>query len=194
MNTRVIVMTIAFATITIVLNPAISGVGVPFPPLPSLIYNIWEIAIIAAFLLMGFKSGISIAILNSVFLFAVYPGPSNSIFAIGNSVAVTSMMIGIYVANRFTRKNRQEERSFVVRKITFSTILAMLLRVVVMAPIMFAILHYGILVPKIPDSITIAIVLPIQAVFNITIALYSIPVGFFVAKVISRNLKLGNEI
>jgi riboflavin transporter FmnP len=194
MNTSAIAMTIAFAAITIVLNPAISGVGVPFPPIPFLIYNIWEIAIIAAFLLMGFKSGISIAILNSVFLFAVYPGPSKSIFAIGNAIAASSMMVGIYIANRFTRKNSQEEKSFGVRTITLSTILAMLLRVVVMAPIMFVILHYGILVPKIPDSYTIAIVLPIQAVFNITIALYTIPVGFFVAKVVSRNLKVGNEI
>ena len=194
MNTRAIAMTIVFAAITIVLNPAISGVGVPFPPLPSLIYNIWEIAIIAAFLLMGFKSGISIAILNSVFLFAVYPGPSNSIFAIGNTVAASSMMVGIYIADRVTRKNSQEEKTFRIRKIALSTILAILLRVVVMAPIMFAILHYGILAPKISDSIIITLVLPIQAVFNITIALYTIPVGFFVAKVVSRNLKVGNEI
>ena len=194
MNTRAIAMAIVFAAITIVLNPAISGVGVPFPPLPSLIYNIWEIAIIAAFLLMGFKSGISIAILNSVFLFAVYPGPSNSIFAIGNTVAASSMMVGIYIADRVTRKNSQEEKTFGIRKIALSTILAMLLRVVVMAPIMFAILHYGILAPKISDSIIITLVLPIQAVFNITIALYTIPVGFFVAKVVSRNLKVGNKI
>ena len=194
MNTKAIAMTIAFAVITIVLNPAISGVGVPFPPIPSLIYNIWEIAIIASFLLMGFKSGISIALLNSVFLFAVYPGPSNSIFAIGNSVAASSMMVGIYLASRFTHKNNREERSFGARRIMLSTMLAMLLRVVVMAPIMFAILHYGIVAPKIPDSYIIAIVLPIQAVFNITIALYTIPVGFLVAKVVSRNLKVGNEI
>ena len=194
MDTRAIAMTIAFAAITIVLNPAISGVGVPFPPLPSLIYNIWEIAIIAAFLLMGFKSGISIAVLNSLFLFAVYPGPSNSIFAVGNSVAASSMMVGIYIANRFTRKNRPKEKPFGARKIALSIILAMLLRIVVMAPIMFAILHFGILAPKIPDSLIVTIVLPIQAVFNITIALYTIPSGFLLAKVVSRNLKVGNEI
>ena len=75
MNTRAIAMTIALTGIAIVLNPAISGVGLPFPPIPRLIYNLWEIVIIAAFLLMGFKSGISVALLNSVFLFAVYPGP-----------------------------------------------------------------------------------------------------------------------
>jgi riboflavin transporter FmnP len=197
MSTKAIAMTIVFAAITLVLNPAISGVGVPFPPIPTLIYNIWEVAIIAAFLLMGFKSGISVAILNSMFLFAVYPGPSspsNSIFYLGTTVSVSSMMVGIYVSNRFTRKNNQEVRSFGVRKITLSTILAMLLRVVTMAPIMFAILHYGILVPKIPDSAIIAIVLPLQAIFNITIALYTIPVGFLLARVVSRNLKIGNEI
>jgi hypothetical protein len=56
MNTRAIAMTIAFAAIAIVLNPAISGVGIPFPPIPRLIYNLWEMVIVAAFLLMGFKS------------------------------------------------------------------------------------------------------------------------------------------
>jgi riboflavin transporter FmnP len=194
MNTRAIAMTIVFAAITIVLNPAISGVGVPFPPLPRLIYNLWEIVIITAFLLMGFKSGISVAILNSAFLFAVYPGPSNSIFAIGNSVAASSMMVGIYIANRFTRKKSPKEKPFGAKKIALSTILAMLLRIVVMAPIMFAILHFGILAPIIPDSLIVTIVLPIQAVFNITIALYTVPVGFLLAKVVGRNLKVGNEI
>jgi hypothetical protein len=128
-----------------------------------------------------------------VFLFAVYPGPSNP-FYIGNAVSASSMMVGIYIADRFTRKNSPEERSFGVKRITLSTILAMLLRVVVMAPIMFAILHYGILVPKIPDSAIIAIVLPLQAVFNITISLYTVPVGFLLAKIVSRNLKVGNKI
>ena len=194
MNTRAIAMTIALTAIAIVLNPAISGVGVPFPPLPRLIYNLWEIVIITAFLLMGFKSGISVAILNSAFLFAVYPGPSNSIFAIGNSVAASSMMVGIYIANRFTRKKSPKEKPFGAKKIALSTILAMLLRIVVMAPIMFAILHFGILAPIIPDSLIVTIVLPIQAVFNITIALYTVPVGFLLAKVVGRNLKVGNEI
>jgi riboflavin transporter FmnP len=192
MNTRAIAMTIALTGIAIVLNPAISGVGLPFPPIPRLIYNLWEIVIIAAFLLMGFKSGISVAILNSVFLFAVYPGPYNP-FYLGNAVSASSMMVGIYIVDRLTRKNSQE-RSFGVRRITLSTIMAMLLRVVVMAPIMFAILHYGILVPKVPDSAIIVIVLPLQAVFNITIALYTVPFGFLLAKVVSRNLKVGNEV
>jgi riboflavin transporter FmnP len=188
-------MTIVFAAATIVLNPSISGVGVPFPPITSLIYNVWEIVIIAAFLLMGFKSGISVALINSIFLFAVYPGPTQSIYAIGNTVAVSSMMLGIYVANRGTHKNSQDVSSSGVRIITLSTVLAMLLRVVVMAPIMFTILHYGILAPKIADTqIIIALVLPLQAIYNITIALYTIPVGYFLAKAISRNLKVGKSV
>jgi riboflavin transporter FmnP len=193
MNTRAIAMTIALTGIAIVMNPAISGVGLPFPPIPRLIYNLWEIVIIAAFLLMGFKSGISVALLNSVFLFAVYPGPYNP-FYLGNAVSAASMMVGIFIADRLTRKNSQEERSFGVKKIALSTSLAMLVRVVVMAPIMFAILHYGFIAPKVPDAYTIAVVLPLQAVFNITIALYTVPVGFLLARVVSRNLKVGNKI
>ena len=121
MNTRAITMTIAFAVLAIVLNPAISGVGVPFPPIPTLLYNIWEIVIIAAFLLMGFKGGISVALLNSAFLFAVYPGPANSIYALGNSVAVSSMMVGVYLANKLTRRSSQAEEASGVRTVTLST-------------------------------------------------------------------------
>jgi len=194
MSTRAIAMTIAFAVLAIVLNPAISGVGVPFPPIPSLIYNIWEIVIIAAFLLMGFKSGISVALLNSAFLFSVYPGPTRSIYALGNTVAVSSMMIGVYVANLLTRKRSQEERLSGVRTITLSTVLAMILRVAVMAPIMYGILHFNIVPARVPESAIIAVVLPLQAVYNVTIALYTIPVGYFVAKVVSRNLEIGNKI
>jgi riboflavin transporter FmnP len=196
MNTRAITMTIAFAVLAIVLNPAISGVGVPFPPIPTLLYNIWEIVIIAAFLLMGFKGGISVALLNSAFLFAVYPGPANSIYALGNSVAVSSMMVGVYLANKLTRRGSQAESYSGIRTVTLSTVLAMLLRVVVMAPIMYAILHYNIVfVPAdVTESVIITLVLPLQAIYNVTIALYTIPLGYLIAKVVGRNLKVGNKI
>jgi riboflavin transporter FmnP len=186
-------MTIAFAAVTVVLNPAISGVGVPFPPISSLIYNFWEIVIIAAFLLMGFKSGISVAFINAIFLFAVFPGPTKSIYAIGNTVAVSSMMLGIYLTNKFTHKSTQQVTSG-VKIIAISTLLAMLLRVVVMAPIMYGILHYNIVPIRLPETTIINIVLPLQAIYNIRIALYTIPLGYFLAKAVSRNLKVGNSV
>ena len=79
---------------------------------------------------------------------------------------------------------------------TLSTVLAMLLRVVVMAPIMYAILHYNIVfVPAdVTESVIITLVLPLQAVYNVTIALYTIPLGYLTAKVVNRNLKVGNKI
>jgi riboflavin transporter FmnP len=196
MNTRAITMTIAFAVLTIVLNPAISGVAVPFPLIPTLLYNIWEIVIIVAFLLMGFKSGISVALLNSAFLFAVYPGPAHSIYALGNSVAVSAMMVGVYLASKFTRRGSQAEVASGVKTVTLSTVFAMLLRVVVMAPIMYAILHYNIVfVPAgVTESVIITVVLPLQAVYNVTIALYTIPLGYLIAKVVGRNLKVATKI
>jgi hypothetical protein len=55
MNTRAIAMTIAFAAVTIVLNPAFSGIAVPAPFLPYVSYYIWEIPIIAVLFLVGLK-------------------------------------------------------------------------------------------------------------------------------------------
>jgi riboflavin transporter FmnP len=189
MNTKAIAITIAFATLAIVSNPVISGAGIPFPPIPGLIFNLWEIIIIIAFLLTGFKGGLTVAFLNAVFLLAVYPGPSRAIYPLTNTVAVSSMMVGIHLANKLTtRKNNEEKRKSAGKTLTYYTAFSMLLRVLVMAPIMYALQR----LVGMPEMAIVTVILPMQAVFNIIIALYTIPIGYFVAKVVNKNLRFNS--
>ena len=98
MNTKALAMSIAFAVVAMVLNPAVTGIKIPSPFLTGLYYQVWDIPIMIAFLLLGFKYGVFAGVLNSVFLFAVFPGPSQPFYAPSNVVAQFSMMIGIFFA------------------------------------------------------------------------------------------------
>ncbi len=196
LNTKTVSLTITFAALAIALNPAITGIGVPFPPIPGLIYNLWEIVIITAFLLMGFKSGISIVVINAFFLFAVFPGPSRPMYPLNNTAAVLSTITGIFIVNRLTNRGFQKGNIQPGAKIVaFSTGLAILFRVVVMAPLMYV---NTALINGLPTPIVLRFVLPFQAVFNVTFLLLAVPVGYLVAGIIKRNLRLSkgslNEI
>jgi riboflavin transporter FmnP len=96
-NARSIALVTTLAGVAVVLNPAISGLGVPYPPFPSLIFNVWEIPVMVVFLLYGFKLGMGVASVNALFLFTVWPGPSRPFYALGTVVSAFSMMLGIYL-------------------------------------------------------------------------------------------------
>ncbi|MCX8153743.1 MAG: hypothetical protein N3E52_04845, partial [Candidatus Bathyarchaeota archaeon] len=95
MNIKTLTTTIVFAALTVALNPSISGIGVPAPYAPFLIYGLWEIPIITVFLLINPTAGIMIALLNAAILFAFFPGalPTGPFY---NLIAIFSMMLGIY--------------------------------------------------------------------------------------------------
>lgn len=194
MNARKIALIICFAGLAIVLNPAISGIGIPYPLLPGMIFQIWEIPTVVAFLLFGLTVGFSVAAVNSAFLLVVYPGMAQPWYWLGSLVSVSSMMLGVCIARRFVSHNAPENQN-PSRSKTLAAYLALgiLFRVVFMAPVMLLILS-TLTYPPIPVLGVVKVVLPLQAVFNIIVPLYMIPSGYLIAKIINRNLRIGKEI
>jgi hypothetical protein len=191
MNTKALAMAIAFAVVAMVLNPAITGIKIPSPFLTGLYYQVWDIPIIAAFLLLGFRYGLLASGLNAFFLFSVFPGPSQWLYAPGNVAAQLSMMAGIFVAQQLLARSVPAEKAVSGRKsITASTILGMLVRIPVMMVVMFGILRYGYSAP----DIYVFAVLPIHALYCVVMALYTIPLAYLIAKTVNRSLKAGNRI
>jgi riboflavin transporter FmnP len=192
-DAKSIALTVSFAGIAIVLNPAISGIGIPFPPVQSLIFNIWEIPVIAVFLLFGFRFGMSVAAINALFLFAVWPGPARGPFyAVGTVFSAFSMMLGIFVMFRiFGYKIHADKLADRTKLVTAATVFALFLRIVVLAPYMFLLLRsvYGV-----PDPYIVTIVLPWQAVYNVAQPLITIPLAFVTARGVYRNLKLTGKL
>jgi riboflavin transporter FmnP len=163
MNTRVIAMVIAFAAVTVILNPRFSRIAIP-SFLFGLRFQVWEIAVVAAFFLLGLKPGIAIALLNTVILLAISPGvPFNN--PLVNLVAILSTLLGVYLAYRFiARKGSQEAPTFGRKLIVSSTLLGTLLRVVIMIPLIY-VLALLLTMPR------VMVALPFFAVYDVIVAL-----------------------
>ncbi|MBC7129936.1 hypothetical protein H5T51_01780, partial [Candidatus Bathyarchaeota archaeon] len=100
-NAKTIGLLVTFTALTIVLN--LSPIKVPAPYAPYLIYQVWEVPIVAAFLLYGFNMSLLIAIVNTLVLLAVFPG----MLITGpfyNLAAVVSMLIGL-AAPKLLKRN-----------------------------------------------------------------------------------------
>jgi len=197
MDAKAIAVTIAFAALTVVLNPSFSGIAVPFPLLTYLSFYIWEIPIVAAFFLVGPKYGFSIIFLNTVVLMAAFPGHP-FIHPVGSFISGSSMLVGVYFAYRLVNRGLSQEKIFVGNKLmAYSTALGILFRVVVMTLVNFILLYYvgELLVGvELTAASIIGIYLPLVVLFNVIIALYTIPIGCLIARTVGKNLKTGNRI
>ena len=192
-DARSIALTVSFAGIAIVLNPAISGLGIPYPPFPSLIFNIWEIQVIAVFLLFGFRFGMSVAAINALFLFAVWPGPSRPFYALGTICSAFSMMLGIYVMFKlFGNRIRPEQISDHTKLVAAATGSAIALRIAILAPYMYLLLRSPVY--NLPNLFVVTFVLPWQALYNIVQPIITVPVAFVIARGVYRNVRVSGKV
>ena len=195
MNTKALTMSIALAVVAMILNPAVTGIKIPAPFLTGLYYQIWDIPIIVAFLLLGFRYATLSSMLNGFFLFAVFPGPSQWLYAPGNVAAQLSMMMGIWLARRLLIKPNITQNNVIAKpnpKAKSSPLQPCC------DPNSYS--HYAssdVFDSSIwilsPDLYVFAI-LPIQAVYCVIMALYTIPAAYLISLTVNRHLKVGNQI
>jgi riboflavin transporter FmnP len=197
MDTKKLTLTIVFAALTVALNPAFTNIALYAPFATGLIYQIWEIPIIVAFLIISPVAAIFISLLNTGVLFAVFPGiiPTGPFY---NLAATLSMQLGIFaafaIAKRMTqRKSQDPSKQYELKWVGLSTTTGILFRVAFMSvllyfalpqppPIGFA--NFGF------DQAATILYLPAAAFFNATLALYTIPIAYFIAKTVKKNLRL----
>ena len=186
MNTKAIATIAVFAALSIALNLS-SPIKIPAPYAPFLIYQIWEIPIVAAFLLYGTMVGFTIAVLNTLVLFAVFPGelPTGPLY---NLVAISSMLLGMIMLKKFAEQYSQK-----LGKTSFSILVTssgIILRMVTMAFVNWAFLRFPPPVGfSMPEEV-IVMTVPLVVIFNATLALYTIPLGYFVARAVKSGVKI----
>jgi riboflavin transporter FmnP len=193
MNTKAIAITIVFAALTVALNPVFTGIGVPAPYAPFLIYQIWEIPIVAVFLLISPKSGVAISILNTAVLLVLFPG-ALLLGPFYNLIAVLSMLSGIYITHRILTHGNLKNATlqFETKLITLSTAIGIIFRVGIMSVVNYSVLRYPPPIGYSTPEAAIIASLPLIGLFNATLALYTIPIGHVIANAIRTNLKLHN--
>ncbi len=193
MQTKKIALIVAFSTISIVLNPTISRLAIPVFYIPStqLMYQFFEIPIIVALLLLDLKAGVVVAALNSIALAFLYPG-QRFMNPIGNFVAVTSMMTGISLATSLHKRRKGKKPGLTGTKtVLFSTGLGIVFRIIAMTPMWYVMVRISY--PLLTVSSFFALVFPLMAVYNATLPLYTVPIAFFIARTVDKNLRVGSS-
>ena len=160
----------------------------------GLVYQIWEIPIVIAFLIVSPLAGITVSLLNTGVLFVIFPGvmPTGPLY---NLLATLAMQIGIYVAVAIGKKiycckNPQANIYAGGKCLLIATGLGVLARVAFMSVILYFAL------PQVPpigyalnQAATIAS-LPFAALFNATLALYTISISWIIAQRVQKVLHL----
>lgn len=183
MNTKVLAMTIVFTSVTILLNPRFSGIAIP-SFVPGLWFQIWEIPVFAAFLILGLKASVLIAVLNTIVLQAVSPGvPFNVPSA--NLLAVLATLLGIYLTQKtIIRKETKEDKDAKLSELFVSTIIGSLCRLVTM-------LVYIYVLAVLAGTLQIVVPLfPFIAIYDTIVVLYSVPLAYAIVKAVHKYLKL----
>ena len=192
-NTRTLSLIIIFIALAIALNEY--GPKIPYPLYPFLYYQLWEIPIVVAFIVIGPKAGVTITVINSLVLLAVFQGglPTGPFY---NLIAVLSMLLGIYIPYRIATHGCKVENlgSFLrqhVKLITVAaTTLGIILRVVVTSFVNYFALQQPYPIGFSFQQIDVLAFLPLGAIFNATIALYTIPVAIGIAIAITSRVKM----
>ncbi len=184
MDSKTIAVIVVFGALTVALN--LSPIKIPAPYAPFLIYEIWEIPIVASFLLFGLKVGIPISIINTALLLAIFPGelPTGPFY---NLAAVLSMLLGIFIVQRFLRTGLAEGPEIAL-PIIF-TAFGVFFRVGLMSIVNWAFLPFA---PPVGFGLPVEVVvatLPVIGFFNATLALYTIPVGYFAARIVGSSME-----
>jgi len=184
MDTKTVAVIAVFAALTVAL--AASPLKVPAPYAPYLFYQVWEIPLVAVFLLYYPLVGVAIAIINAMVLFAVFPGelPAGPFY---NLFAVLGMFLGIYIIHRLVAKRFSKQQETLA--IAFSTMLGIITRVAIMTVANYVLLQqsYPIGFEMPPQAVLWE--LPLIGIFNATLAFYTIPIGHIVARAIRSTVK-----
>jgi riboflavin transporter FmnP len=192
-STKSLALIIIFVALAVALN--VYGPKIPFPLATFLWFQLWEIPIVVAFLLIGPKTGVAVAALNTLILFAVFQGdlPTGPIY---NFIAVLSMLLGIYLPYKIaTHGCKTDNIGTYLRKhilvLTLSaTALGITLRILVTSVVNYFALQQTYPIGfGLPEPAALAFI-PVGALFNAIVAAYTIPIAIAITVAIISRVKI----
>jgi riboflavin transporter FmnP len=185
-RTRQLSLIALLTAISIVLNRIIS---VPAPFAGFLYYEIWEIPVVLALLLIGIYGGVMVACLNALVLEVVFPGslPTGPLY---NLIAELAMFLGVIavlrVAGRFKLKT--------VPIVAGATVVGAVSRTAIMTIVNGVVLPMPYPVGFSMPWAAVPGTLWLIGIFNLTIALYTVPLAFSVRNALALRYRLPMKV
>ena len=182
MKTRDLAAIAVFSALAIVLN---FSFRIPAPYATFLVYQIWEIPILAAFFLFGFTVLFFVTGVNLVILFLFFQGDS-ILGPVYWLAAWLSMMAGIGLIKILL--DRRALKNVAITAALY-TAFGVAFRTAVMILVNYSALRFPPpLGFSLPELVIVGYV-PLIAFFNATLALYTIPLSYSLAQVVARNVR-----
>jgi riboflavin transporter FmnP len=195
MNARSIALIATFAALAIALNT----IRIPTIYWPGWFYTLCEIPVLVAFLIYGFKIGLIVEVLHIAGQEIFFPiGPGGTVVYPMGLIVVPLMVFGIYLAKKFiTRKAASESQNSEKKTAIYLTAIAAAVRGGLM-PIVDYFVLYHLLLPlvlgRVISEAYIAGLVPAFIIYNMTSALYAVPVAYFIARQASKHLRLETRL
>jgi len=192
LEAKAVGIVIAFAALTIVL----SAVKIPTIFWPQQNFRLWEIPIVTAFLLFGFRVGFSAAVIGIAGQTALFVGPAGILEAPWGIIVVLTMFLGLYLAKKLSQSRFAHMRGITgIMPILFFTAFSIIVRTSIMLPVDYAI--YSSILPlvigvNIPNAYIIGL-MPFTILFNVLVPIYTVPVSYLLAKTIGNNVTVNNK-
>ncbi len=190
MDTKAIALTIVFAAVAIALTP----IAVPAGFMVGYYFRFWEIPIVVAFLLLSPKIGVLVAALRALAELTLLPTPAGFLGPITSFGGTLAMLLGVYVAGWLLKRKqfKPQGKRFGIAAVTLLSAFGALSRASIVPFIMYPV--YRFFAPRAFTDAQIMVLVPGIMVFAAILALYTIAVGYLIAKTINRSLGVGNVI
>lgn len=191
MNSKSICLISLFAALAIILNV----IRIPTVYYPGFFYSIFDVSILIAFILYGFKVGFVVEIIHIIGQEIFFPVGTAGIVVYPLGLVMHALMFsGIYLANRLINQKIDSKKNVSTKKqLLYFTGLSTLFRGIIMPIIDFSVM-FNILLPLalgtlIPQNYVLSLI-PAFFLYNITSTLYVVPIAYVVATKTSSHLKI----
>lgn len=171
--------------ISIVLNFAIS---IPAPFATFLLYEVWEVPVLLALLLIGVYGGVMVAFLNALVLELVKQGalPTGPIY---NLIAELAMFGGVILALKLSGRFGFKTVTAVAGAtaagaIARTGVMTVVNGIVLTMPYPVGFGSFGVTAAMVPGYLWLI------GIFNLTIALYTVPLAFSVRNALATRYRL----
>jgi len=175
-----------FAAVAAVIRLQSKVLSLPFPLMPALKLEIWEIPVALGLLLYGPSVGFSAGVVVLAIGLMVASNPTGQVY---NFIAFSSMLVGVVLANKiYSRSRRFSLRGSVLT----STIGGILVRVAVMVPLMLVMLPLppplGFNLPLWSNPVLLRSWVIALVLFNSLVAAYTIPISYLIEEALVKRL------
>jgi riboflavin transporter FmnP len=171
-----------FTALAIILNISFFKVNAPF--LNFVQYELWEIPIVAVLLIYGVSAALTVSVVNTVVLLLYNQGalPTGPLY---NLAAVLVMLGAIIFTHRSAVRVGLDPKFIVI----LATASGIIVRSAVMMLFNYVLLPFPPPVGFSDPAKFVIPILPLIAFFNATLALYTIPIAYFVVREVSKRFR-----